>query len=122
MPKCEYCGKETTFPYRCSYCGKVFCVEHRLAENHQCQYMPKGRIPLSPPRYDEPTIDSLGRCPDCNTYALNEIYLDADTMTFECKACGRKWTQLKREPHKIVKTRDNPHEEIKKPKKKHWFF
>jgi hypothetical protein len=43
-------------------------------------------------------------------------------MTFECKVCGRKWTQLKREPHKIIETREKEREKITQQKKKHWFF
>jgi len=85
--------------------------------------MSKERTPLFPPKHREPTISSLGRCPDCNTYALNELCYDAETMTFECRVYGRKWTQLKKEPHEIVETREKPKEEIKKEKKKkHWLF
>jgi Zn-dependent protease len=34
--RCEACGEEETFPFKCAYCGKYFCGEHRLPENHAC--------------------------------------------------------------------------------------
>ena len=34
--KCQYCGKNVDFPFRCSFCGMYFCGEHRLPENHNC--------------------------------------------------------------------------------------
>jgi Zn-dependent protease len=34
--KCEACGAEEAFPFKCAYCGKYFCGEHRLPENHAC--------------------------------------------------------------------------------------
>ena len=34
--KCDVCGKDELLPYRCKYCGGVFCVEHRLPEEHDC--------------------------------------------------------------------------------------
>ncbi len=34
--KCEACGVEEAFPFKCAYCGKYFCGEHRLPENHAC--------------------------------------------------------------------------------------
>jgi Zn-dependent protease len=34
--KCQYCGKNVDFPFRCSFCGMYHCDEHRLPENHNC--------------------------------------------------------------------------------------
>jgi Zn-dependent protease len=34
--KCEFCGAEEAFPFKCTYCGKYFCGEHRLPESHAC--------------------------------------------------------------------------------------
>ncbi len=34
--KCDVCGKDELLPYRCKYCGGVYCVEHRLPEEHDC--------------------------------------------------------------------------------------
>lgn len=34
--KCDVCGKEELLPYRCKYCGGVYCMEHRLPEEHDC--------------------------------------------------------------------------------------
>jgi Zn-dependent protease len=34
--KCEACGVEEPFPFKCAYCGRYFCGEHRLPENHAC--------------------------------------------------------------------------------------
>jgi len=45
MPKCEYCGAEVEFPFKCNYCGKYFCEAHRLLENHNCPNAPS-RTPL----------------------------------------------------------------------------
>lgn len=45
MPKCEHCGAEVEFPFKCNYCGKYFCEAHRLLENHNCPNAPP-RTPL----------------------------------------------------------------------------
>lgn len=34
--RCSFCNKEVTMPYRCKYCGRIFCADHRLPENHEC--------------------------------------------------------------------------------------
>lgn len=36
MAKCNFCAKETDFPYTCNYCGRHHCSEHRLPEKHSC--------------------------------------------------------------------------------------
>lgn len=40
MVKCETCGKNETFPYKCKYCDNYFCPDHRLPESHNCHNMP----------------------------------------------------------------------------------
>jgi hypothetical protein len=45
MPKCDHCGAEVEFPFKCNYCGKYFCEVHRLLENHDCPNAPP-RTPL----------------------------------------------------------------------------
>lgn len=47
MTKCEYCGKEVLYPFKCSFCEGYFCVKHRLPENHDCPNAP-ARTPLGP--------------------------------------------------------------------------
>ena len=34
--KCDVCGKDELLPYHCKYCGGVYCAEHRLPEEHDC--------------------------------------------------------------------------------------
>ncbi|MFC1454960.1 AN1-type zinc finger domain-containing protein [Candidatus Undinarchaeota archaeon] len=34
---CNGCGKNAPMPFRCRYCGELFCGEHRLPEDHNCQ-------------------------------------------------------------------------------------
>ena len=34
---CTDCGKNVSLPFRCKYCGELFCGEHRLPEDHNCQ-------------------------------------------------------------------------------------
>jgi len=46
LAKCDVCGKTVELPYKCHYCGGVFCAEHHLPENHNCQYKPQ-----EPPPY-----------------------------------------------------------------------
>ena len=33
---CTNCGKNVTLPFRCSYCKGLFCSDHRLPEDHNC--------------------------------------------------------------------------------------
>ncbi len=37
--KCSFCKKpfSESMPFRCKYCEKMFCSEHRLPENHDCE-------------------------------------------------------------------------------------
>jgi len=34
---CAECDERITMPFRCKYCEKLFCSEHRLPENHDCE-------------------------------------------------------------------------------------
>ncbi len=43
--RCDYCGKETSLPFRCHLCGGFYCVEHRLPESHSCSGLWKARRP-----------------------------------------------------------------------------
>ena len=65
MPKCNYCDKETFFPFTCNYCGRDYCEEHRLPEVHDCYALPKekwwyGRqkkdADLSEPKFEKPFL------------------------------------------------------------------
>ncbi|MEM2675534.1 MAG: AN1-type zinc finger protein [Candidatus Bathyarchaeia archaeon] len=44
MHKCERCGEEIDFPFKCKFCERTFCLKHRLPENHNCPAPP--RTPL----------------------------------------------------------------------------
>ena len=43
--KCEKCGVDVDLPFKCSYCGRLFCVEHRLPEGHECSEYWRVKIP-----------------------------------------------------------------------------
>jgi Zn-dependent protease len=34
--RCQYCNRDEALPFKCQYCQGLFCVEHRLPENHAC--------------------------------------------------------------------------------------
>ena len=36
MPRCDYCGEEVEFPFKCNYCGLYLCGDHRLPPSHNC--------------------------------------------------------------------------------------
>jgi len=121
--KCHYCGKEVLTPFQCTYCGRYFCGEHRLPENHRCAKLPKD------PRFwylKKKNIEKLlaqhgsGVCPKCYSLASEMVKYDAKTMTFECKECGHKWTQLKEFPHRIIETKEEQKVKAKvvKPKER----
>jgi len=44
---CEHCEIEIVgFSYKCKYCGYVYCLKHRLPENHTCMFTSsKGLVP-----------------------------------------------------------------------------
>ncbi|MBS7611665.1 hypothetical protein KEJ27_05600 [Candidatus Bathyarchaeota archaeon] len=63
MVKCQECGVEVAIPFKCSYCGKLFCYEHRLPENHNCDstsrvYTP--RLAPAAPRRALTRVDIAG--------------------------------------------------------------
>ena len=37
MPECEICGEYDYFKYECQFCKRLFCKEHHLPEEHECQ-------------------------------------------------------------------------------------
>lgn len=46
MVNCSYCKRPIEgLPYRCKYCGKVYCVEHHLPENHECEGLQMAKSP-----------------------------------------------------------------------------
>ena len=47
MKQCEMCGIEIIgLPYKCKYCNEIYCLEHRLPENHMCLFTSsKGLVP-----------------------------------------------------------------------------
>ena len=41
MPICQYCGGEFHyFLFKCKWCDMLYCLKHRLPENHKCIFMP----------------------------------------------------------------------------------
>lgn len=127
--KCQQCGKEADLPFRCSYCQGYFCIDHKLPENHQCPNVPKQpKFWYQKKKLVEKQAllaeSKVGICPKCSSVASEMIDYDAKTMTFECKKCGHKWTQLKSLPHRIIESermlesKIEPKRELQKPKKK----
>ncbi len=56
---CTYCGKNAgNLPYVCNYCGSLFCVDHRLPENHECSGLEKAKI-ISDKRFDSKSYSEL---------------------------------------------------------------
>ena len=45
--RCEHCGIEIVgFSYKCKYCRYIYCLKHRLPENHACMFTgSKGLVP-----------------------------------------------------------------------------
>ena len=40
MVRCEHCGKNVDeIPWKCKRCGKTLCEDHRLPEDHDCDYL-----------------------------------------------------------------------------------
>jgi len=111
MPKCEHCGKEVLFPFKCPYCNKAFCVEHRLPETHKCPNLPKDPMFWYQKRKlaEEKALyvkDKLGICPKCSSSLGKLTDYDAKTATFKCKKCGHRYAQLKAFPHKYINPKD----------------
>lgn len=63
MKVCTVCGKNLLMyeAFECDFCHLIFCAEHRLAENHNCNSAPK-RTPLghwkAKPDFDDYVIES----------------------------------------------------------------
>ncbi len=36
---CGKCKKGSMLPFRCKFCSQLFCGEHRLPENHDCEVL-----------------------------------------------------------------------------------
>gem|GEM_PF-2701387 len=48
MAKCQFCGKETLYPFKCSYCDGIFCEDHRLPTKHECDGLTTWRLKAPP--------------------------------------------------------------------------
>jgi len=99
MVKCDYCGKEVDLPFTCPYCGGHFCAEHRLPESHNCPNIPKEPFWYFKKEKLVQVKGKIGVCPKCGSSATIMIDYNAETMTFECKNCGYKFTQSKLPPY-----------------------
>jgi len=102
MKKCEKCGKEVLFPFTCTYCGKDYCDEHRLPENHQCPTFPEDSKFWYRKKRLANVEEKTGVCPNCGSPSSEMTNYDAKTMTFRCKECDHKYTQLKAFPYDYV--------------------
>lgn len=49
MVQCDYlgCERKEALPFKCKYCGKLFCMKHRLPENHACEQLHLSKSPIS---------------------------------------------------------------------------
>jgi len=56
--KCEKCRVDVDLPFKCSYCGRLFCVEHRLPEGHECSEYWRVKIPRQPVATESPPLRS----------------------------------------------------------------
>jgi len=120
MKKCEKCGKEVLFPFTCTYCGKNYCDKHRLPESHDCSNMPKESPPYISPIAPEDKTPRVGLCPKCHFAQSDMIDYDAETMTFKCRRCGFKYSQLKASPHDYVEPKDKTEFKEKPKVRKHF--
>ena len=56
---CKYCKKNiTSINFKCLYCEKIFCVKHRLPEDHECSNDYKKIIKICKTKIIEPIIDN----------------------------------------------------------------
>lgn len=120
MKKCEKCGKEVLFPFTCTYCGKDYCDEHRLPESHECSNMPRESPPYISSIAPEDKTPRVELCPKCHFAQSDMITYDAESMTFKCRRCGFKYSQLKASPHDYVEPKDKT-ESKEKPKTRRSF-
>lgn len=58
MATCEYCGEHIQqLPFKCHRCNKTFCTEHRLPENHNCEYKHIVYERQNPRQRDSPSVE-----------------------------------------------------------------
>ena len=75
MPICQYCGGEFHyFLFKCKWCDMLYCLKHRLPENHKCIFMPsrKERKGLISRRLYQKGTDQLSE-----VLTPEEIYIGA---------------------------------------------
>ncbi|AEA48119.1 AN1-type zinc finger domain-containing protein [Archaeoglobus veneficus] len=58
MSKCQFCGKNVAYPFKCRYCGGLFCEDHRLPPSHNCVNIEAWRSKTPPfvSRVKEPSL------------------------------------------------------------------
>ena len=124
MPKCEYCAKETLFPFQCNYCHKMFCAEHRLPETHQCLSMPKNPIfwyekkKLAEEQELRDAMHGYEVCPKCHSPDVGVWSFNQQKASYQCNICSYKWTESRNKTRKTPEnTKEEPKEEPKKTKK-----
>jgi rubredoxin len=82
--------------------------------------MPKEPPPYISPIAPEDKTPRVGLCPKCHFAQSDMTDYDAETMTFKCRRCGFKYSQLKASPHDYVEPKDKT-EFKKKPKSRKHF-
>jgi predicted RNA-binding Zn-ribbon protein involved in translation (DUF1610 family) len=127
MKKCELCGKEVQFLFRCSHCQKCFCAEHRIPESHACTEFKQIHSSFPTLTSREPVItwkSGVGSrfiCPSCGHIERDCTSFDAETMTFKCRECEKEWTQ-KKGTFEHMPLSEPQKDETNGKKKKHRFF
>ena len=90
MPICQYCGGEFHyFLFKCKWCDMLYCLKHRLPENHKCIFMPsrkerKGLISRKTQLYQKGTdqLSEILTPEEIYIGAKNKIINKSDAIEF----------------------------------------
>ena len=74
---CEFCKISNFLPYNCKLCQKLFCDEHKIPENHNCEVKKNDYIRIEAKKKKKKCIAQ-----NCSV-TLNL------TNIFTCKECGQ---------------------------------
>jgi AN1-like Zinc finger len=82
MNSCAVCGKPLSMVYRCKSCDKIFCINHRLPEEHNCENLQKVR---KTKLLEVPKISSAADNSDQNSPSIADLAKHPDKLGLEGK-------------------------------------
>jgi len=104
---CSFCGKEIKgiHFFKCSYCGQVFCPEHRLPEEHNCDGLQERSLDTYKERKTVISVEPV---------EFREEFREETTNIIGTDTWFKRIEPERTEPESVVQEKEEPERRAKK--------